>query len=571
MAPDSDPIKKVTSAALLCRPKYNAIRYFFLHPKALNCDFLQAGVVYHFDGNWSAALPHMPAVVKGRGEIYPINKHVTFRRQTLEPGEGLDSAMKTNMRKGMILFLLLFLATGAAWADTIYLKNGREVSGTFTGFENGEFTITGTDGDLLRFRADRVVRVVIDRDARWRGDERRSQRGRWENFDPIEVQPESAWVQSPVQVSKGQKLRVEASGTVTLDNRIKANPEGLSGQRTRNLPMPNQNVGALIARIGTGANSSLLYIGRSAEIVADRGGILYFAVNYPRTANSLGAFVVNVSSERGSGSDLSGRSRQIQKTINVNANQAWTDTGIDLDPNMTVEIVADGQITYDSRSYVGPDGNRSLDRDGYPVRNVGVGAMIARIRYSDGRESSPIFIGTRNQATTRQNEYGRLFIGINDDNFSDNTGSYRVTIRNVSTDQNAGFWSGRSPRAVTGGEKAITVNANQPWTDTGIDLRPNMAVDIVAEGQIAYSSSANAEPDGGRNLGINLYPVRNAGVGAVIAKIRYQDGRESNPIFIGASNQVSTGQDEYGRLFIGVNDDNFNDNKGSYRVTIRWR
>ena len=174
-----------------------------------------------------------------------------------------------------------------------------------------------------------------------------------------------------------------------------------------------------------------------------------------------------------------------------------------------------------------------------------------------------------NQAYTRQNEYGRLFIGINDDDFIDNGGSYRVTIRNVSMNRSAVGWSDSSGRATARGEKTITVYANQPWTDTGIDFESNMTVEIVAEGQIGYSATSNTGPNGGRNLGINSYPVRNAGVGAVIAKVRYRDGSESSPVFIGTSNQVNT--DEYGRLFIGVNDDNFSDNRGSYQVTVRWQ
>ena len=57
---------------------------------------------------------------------------------------------------------------------------------------------------------------------------------------------------------------------------------------------------------------------------------------------------------------------------------------------------------------------------------------------------------------------------------------------------------------------------------------------------------------------------------AVIAKIRYPDGRDSDPLFIGSRNRVNMERNEYDRLLIGVNDDNYRDNAGSYRVTIRW-
>jgi hypothetical protein len=55
--------------------------------------------------------------------------------------------------------------------------------------------------------------------------------------------------------------------------------------------------------------------------------------------------------------------------------------------------------------------------------------LIGKIRYRDGRDSNFVFVGSRGEPTSEPNEYGRLFLGINDDYFRDNTGSYKVTIR----------------------------------------------------------------------------------------------------------------------------------------------
>jgi hypothetical protein len=95
---------------------------------------------------------------------------------------------------------------------------------------------------------------------------------------------------------------------------------------------------------------------------------------------------------------------------------------------MTIEIIAEGQIEFGVGRTTGPDGNRSgnLNTSSYPVPSAGVGAVISKIRYRDGRESNALFIGSHNQANTEQNEYGRLLIGVNDDNYRDNTGSFRV-------------------------------------------------------------------------------------------------------------------------------------------------
>ncbi len=353
------------------------------------------------------------------------------------------------MRKTAIMLVLLSLAVGAALADTIYLKNGRERKGTLLGYENGEFVFELANGNQVKFKTDRVERLVLDRDTTRRGprdSEYRREgdvstsagRGQWETSETFDVNLGSRWVRSPIEVYEGQRVRVEASGTVTLDGRTSVSADGLRGQRDRNAPMPNENDGALIATIGQGFGTSPVYIGRSSEFVANRDGVLYFTINHGSMANSRGAFRVSVSVDRDRGysnDDWNRRSTATtqgrEKTITIYANQAWTDTGIDLEPNMMVEITAEGQIEYGVGRTTGPNGNRSanLSSSTYPIRDAGVGAVIARVRYRDGRDSEPLYIGSRNRAHTERNEYGRLLIGINDDNYRDNSGSYNVTIR----------------------------------------------------------------------------------------------------------------------------------------------
>jgi hypothetical protein len=357
--------------------------------------------------------------------------------------------MNWMMRKSAITLVLLLFVTGAALADTIYLKNGRERKGTLLGYENGEFIFELTNGNRVKFKTDRVERLVLDRDTAQRGprdsEYRRegdtstfSGQGQWETSETFDVNLGSRWVRSPIEVYEGQQVRVEASGTVTLDGRTTVTADGLRGQRDRNAPMPNENDGALIATIGQGFGSSPIYVGHSSEFVADRDGVLYFTINHGSMANSRGAFRVNVSVSRDRAYSDDERTRRStapaqgrEKTITLYANQAWTDTGIDLEPNMMVEITVQGQIEYGVGRSTGPNGNRNanLSSSTYPIKDAGVGAVIARIRYRDGRDSEPLYIGSRNRAYTERNEYGRLLIGVNDDNYRDNSGSYNVTIR----------------------------------------------------------------------------------------------------------------------------------------------
>ena len=358
------------------------------------------------------------------------------------------------MKKILVTLVLLVLTAGAALADTLYLKNGSVLKGAFVGFENGEFIFEISNGNRVKFRAAEVSRLVLDDDRRDPREDKYPRRdppssgntgggtggstgGRWETQPAFDVKLADQWVRSQIQVSYGQRVRVEASGTVTLEGRTQVSSDGLRDRRDPDSPMPNENDGALIAAIGQDANSPSIFIGRSREFVADRDGMLYFTVNHWETRDARGAFRLNVSVDRGTGGGDPGNSggqvptKGREKTITVSAAQPWTDTGIDLEPNMTVEIVAEGQITIGNRNQSGPEGNRNanVNTSSYPIQNEGVGALIAKIRHRDGRDSNFVFVGARSTPSTEPNEYGRLFLGINDDYFRDNSGSYRVTIR----------------------------------------------------------------------------------------------------------------------------------------------
>jgi hypothetical protein len=115
--------------------------------------------------------------------------------------------------------------------------------------------------------------------------------------------------------------------------------------------------------------------------------------------------------------------------ISVPANQPWTDTGLTVKKGERITFATTGQITIAS----GPNpefvatadgsGNFTSPRTGYPVPAMAVGGLIARVG-----TSAPFPIGTNAQAITMPAD-GRLYLGINDDQFGDNSGNFAVTIR----------------------------------------------------------------------------------------------------------------------------------------------
>lgn len=355
------------------------------------------------------------------------------------------------MRKIFAILALMTLLAGVALADTLYLKNGSVLKGVFVGFENGQFIFELTNGNRLKFRPAEVDRLVMERDTVAGNPPDPGRPGppsrdnnqpgggnaQWERFPAFNVQLEEKWIRSNIQVARGQLVHVEATGTVTLEGRTQTGPDGLNGRRDPDAPMPDANDGALIAAIGQDVNSPPIFIGRGVEFVAESDGLLYFTVNHWETANARGNFRVTVSVDRNYRGDIGGNtgggqpSQGKEKTIMVSATQQWTDTGIDVEPNMTFQIVAEGEIEIGNRAYARPEGNQNakVRNSTYPVPDAGVGALIGKIRYRDGRDSNLVYIGPQGNPGTEPGEYGRLFLGINDDYVRDNKGSFKVVIR----------------------------------------------------------------------------------------------------------------------------------------------
>jgi hypothetical protein len=65
-------------------------------------------------------------------------------------------------------------------------------------------------------------------------------------------------------------------------------------------------------------------------------------------------------------------------------------------------------------------------------------------------------------------------------------------------------------------------------------------------------------------------PLPNVPIRAVIARIRYPNDRYSNIVLVGLKVNPSPEAGGSRRLMLGINDDTFVDNSGSFRVTVRW-
>jgi hypothetical protein len=117
---------------------------------------------------------------------------------------------------------------------------------------------------------------------------------------------------------------------------------------------------------------------------------------------------------------------------------------------------------------------------------------------------------------------------------------------------------------MVGETRNISVAGNQPWTDTGITVNAGDRVQFQASGEIMFGRTAgmNSTPDGNPTMRGN-YPDPTVPVGALIGKIG-----NSAPFAIGMQTQP-LGMPASGRLYLGVNDNDFSDNSGAFTVVVR--
>jgi len=114
-------------------------------------------------------------------------------------------------------------------------------------------------------------------------------------------------------------------------------------------------------------------------------------------------------------------------------------------------------------------------------------------------------------------------------------------------------------------ERSVTVSPTAAWTDTGIDVRAGQEIYFQTSGQVTWSPNKRVDANGTRDSKSNParpLPTRNGG--ALIGRIGDRDtfliGLDVGPFRIRQN----------GRLYLGVNDDNLEDNTGFYYVVVSY-
>jgi hypothetical protein len=245
--------------------------------------------------------------------------------------------MKKTFRLVLSGLLLISLATPLL-ADTIRLKDGSVIRGQVIGFKDQQFTILiggnarGRRGQTTVYVED-VESIEFDSNP---GAGSTTDDGSARNIPPstrppapvnppdsnasdsrstdttppssstptfftikVGVRADAAnngWTNSGLVVRKGQRLRVSASGRVSLGRGRFSTPGGLSAIQDNDKLMRNEATGALIAVIGDD-NDDFILIGPRREFVAQRDGVLFLGVNEGDLTDNTGSYDIVIEAE----------------------------------------------------------------------------------------------------------------------------------------------------------------------------------------------------------------------------------------------------------------------------------
>src|SRR5437588_11202790 len=200
------------------------------------------------------------------------------------------------------------MAATFAFADTIYLRDGRTIQGTLLGFINGRFVVRveprystlpnetrdpnitrsrTNEGDIQYFRPEEVDRIEIE--GRSIEDTRYQTRN-------VQVTLDSNWIDSGVFVRRGERVQVSATGVITV-GRMRITPDGLRSTDPTS-PLPSAAYGKLIGAIGNDPSAPIIELGSNREFTADRYGRLFLTANRGSYTDARGSFDVQIRSER---------------------------------------------------------------------------------------------------------------------------------------------------------------------------------------------------------------------------------------------------------------------------------
>ena len=243
--------------------------------------------------------------------------------------------MKQLLRPVFCSLLILAFLVPAAFADTIRLKDGSVIRGQVIGYKDQQFTVLiggrrsrtviyTDDIESIEFDAattSAAAGLANEDTATNSGSSAPVNQPPRTSSNPPSSNPQSlpssspafftikvavradstnnGWTNSGLVVRKGQRLKISATGRISLGSGRFSTPGGTAGSDSEKL-MRTEATGALIAVIGDD-NDDFLLIGTRRDFVAQRDGVLFLGVNEGNLVDNTGTYDVVIEAEAGSG------------------------------------------------------------------------------------------------------------------------------------------------------------------------------------------------------------------------------------------------------------------------------
>ena len=245
--------------------------------------------------------------------------------------------MKKFFFRALLMVALASVFGLTALADTIRLKDGSVIRGQIVSFKNEQFTIVVGSG--TRGRKSQITVYMEDVDSiefdsigsvnnssSPSNDTTNNNQPVYQppvNNQPVNNQPtytppatnnsapptffqvnvrvradntSNGWTNTGLVVRRGQRLRISATGRVSLGNNRFSTPDGLTNVPDSDKLMRNQPTGGLILVIGDD-NDDFIFVGRARDFVAKRDGVLFLGVNEGNLSDNSGLFEVVIEAE----------------------------------------------------------------------------------------------------------------------------------------------------------------------------------------------------------------------------------------------------------------------------------
>jgi hypothetical protein len=248
------------------------------------------------------------------------------------------------------------------------------------------------------------------------------------------------WTETGLRVRRGDLVSVRAWGRIRVaraGNRM-VDPLGVDVGTIARV-YSDAPACSVIAVVGED-NNDYVKVGKSAEFRAPHDGTLYLAINQLDTAGNTGDFDVRVSVGQAVGLTFGRPEAPVivappavtpaadgAKTVVVSPRLDWTNTYVTLKRGDTVVVEASGAVVLDLAGHsAGPEGI-GLKDPGKLIVDKPTGALIAVVGVDN---NDFIFVGANGHFTAQRS--GLLFLGINEENLANNSGSFTAKVRVVS-------------------------------------------------------------------------------------------------------------------------------------------